>query len=323
MELTHLSVKELVTQQKELVTQQKAQADDIHAMALAQSLINNKLPDVIVGIDITPSQASESKDSSGFLKLMDLLDLSIPVASSNVYSLANTSADQQFGWNWRNRAEEDAYEPLCDYLSSLGKCCVDVNKGNFCNDRNLFSQHVWSIRKRNADGNSQPVLHVGRVRGCVDIVVLNVPIHNGGYITRNIVKYGFEIKTHGVLSQKFKSCINEVCVQIIGLCGYNINNTPCIILTDLTQLHYVVYLSMTSDLPLLKYEIIVQRCDRLLSAIHLAEERAHIFCSYNFGRAPTPPNTVYEDASGVGVDSDDDQFPNAEGEESINVDNHG
>jgi hypothetical protein len=308
-----------IQQQASAIQQQQQQQisnDKLQALALEQNVISQKLPNIVVGVDITPSQASESKSNSGFLDLMELLNLQLPSVSlrdADKFTIKE-SETKNFEWKWRYHDESDSYDYFRSYLETIGKCAVVVGNGQYCNDRKLFSQHVWSIRRQNLDGSRQPVIHVGKVSGCVDIAVLNVQSHNGTTITRNMIYYCFEIKKHEVLSSKLNSCIREACVQIIGLCGYNINNTPCVILTDLTKLHFVFYLSVTSDMPFLKYDIVVQPCSDIVSAISFSEERVKLRClSFNFGRPPTPPTSV----SDSGVSSDNDAYDNAEASEEV------
>jgi len=144
------------------------------------------------------------------------------------------------------------------------------------------------------------VIHKGRVSGRVDIVVLNkiFDIKPDTKILLHMVHFAFEIKTHKDLSEKRDGCVREAVIQVIGLCADNQNNSPCVILTDLTQLFYVVYLHRI-DRPL-TFQILVQSCSNLHSAITLALEKSEKCISFNFGRPPTPPPSYIRGEAEVG-----------------------
>jgi len=265
-------------------------------LALETNLIKNKLPDVIAGIELTPSSVTSTKNSR-YTDFLEGLNIKPPKISNNaLYDVELNENYIRFDWNWRGKEEHDSYGPLCQTLSSYGLHAVNVADGQYLFDKLLFTQHVWSIRKFDANGKLiQPVIHKGRVSGRVDIVVLYDPfdMEPDSKLLRNMVRFAFEIKTHKYLSEKREGCVREAVIQVIGLCADNQNNSPCVILTDLTAQFYVVYLHKI-DNPL-NFDIQVQPCSNLHSAITLASDKSKECISFNFGRPPTPPSSYFRE----------------------------
>jgi hypothetical protein len=108
-----------------------------------------------------------------------------------------------------------------------------------------------------------------------------------------MVRFAIEIKLHSEMATGRDGCIREAVTQLLGLTVGNINNCPSVILTDLTQIFYCIYLVMEGIMPV-RFSIKVQTCANLASALHLAGRQGdHVQedgrpISYNFGRRPTP-----------------------------------
>ena len=260
-------------------------------LGLEQRSILSRLPSVIIGVDITPSMASTAKDS-GYTTLLDSLCIDQPVipSESDQYQYrSDRYSESKFEWNWRSHKESDSYRPLCDYLASLGLFPVDVSSGKYLTAGILFDVNLWSIRKYNAVGERELIVYKGHVRGRTDIVLLNES-HRGGELSRHMLRFVIEVKDAAAMRDNPKGCVRESVTQLLGLCGDNCNNTPSVLLTDLTKTFFVVYLSKTHE-PALKFHINIQACADLGSGVDLAQSVSKDCCSTDFGRPATPSHS--------------------------------
>jgi hypothetical protein len=106
-------------------------------------------------------------------------------------------------------------------------------------------------------------------------------------ILRNMVDFCIEVKTTQNLRSNSKGAIREVCSQVIGLCADNSNNSPSVILTDLTKNFIVISLRIAAESPL-KFAFSITRCADFPSSLKLAKEESKECVSFNFGRPATP-----------------------------------
>ncbi len=265
-----------------------------HNLELGQHQLINRLPDATITINLTPTNASISTKDSLYNQAMTSLDIAIPVQSDSIYECSLLDNNFEFKWNWRRVDEKDSYEPFNAELEKHYPSYI-VSNGQHLWYGNLFNEEFWALRKM----EHEKVLLLGRVHGRTDLVVLSAPlISTNSYITRNMVKFGIEIKMHSQIDTPsgLASGIRETVTQLLGLNVGNIINSPSMILTDLTQLHFCVYLVLEQQMPL-KFSIKLQKCLNLASALHLAGlkcdqvlENGRPIC-YNFARKPTPPSS--------------------------------
>ena len=68
-------------------------------------------------------------------------------------------------------------------------------------------------------------------------------------------------------------CIREAVVQLIGLNVGNMINSPSVTLTDINRLHFCIYLQLRSEDYPLRFDIVVQKCANLNTALHQAAEK--------------------------------------------------
>jgi len=278
------------------------------SMRIEQKEISSRLPDSIIAINLTPTNASVSTKESSYVEALGMLNIDTPVPSEDVFTCTVEQNSFIFEWNWRGNAENDSYEPLCQGLN-LAKCnCVIISEGQHLHNKNLFNERLWSLRKKDHD----KVLFIGNVHGRTDLVVLYSPFISNAYVTRNMVKFGIEIKLHSEMDTNsgLNSCIREASTQLLGLNAGNINNSPSIILTDLTQNFFCLYLELVRPMPL-KFSIKVQRCMNIASALYLAGQQGDFLqenmkpISYDFARRPTPPSSASNDIGANDANSDD------------------
>src|SRR6185312_12750672 len=77
--------------------------DKVQFVALETHSIKEALPSVVVGINITPSEAS-GKKSTDFKKLLDFLKIDPPAPSSDVYQEEGVYSDHSYStWNWNSK----------------------------------------------------------------------------------------------------------------------------------------------------------------------------------------------------------------------------
>lgn len=262
------------------------------------------MPTVVVGINITPSEAS-GKQSAEFKKLLDCLCIDPPVPTTAVFidlgmcavltyeEKGNNSALSAFDWRWRDRDEKDSYAPFCTYLNNIKRggvkefYCYVVAQGQRLEDTYLFDHDIITLRSLDSQGNKVKLLYRGHIRGRTDLVVMGYePLGN---ISRHMVRFVIEVKSAKEM-KKLSSCIREAATQVIGLCVDNCNNSPCVILTDFIVNFYVLHLRISnqSSAAQLKYDIVIQTCDSILSALNKACEVSAFCVSHDFCRPTTP-----------------------------------
>ena len=261
-------------------------------------------------INLTPTTASDAKKDNNFLKALTHLNIISPTASDD-YFLSNDIIFD-FDWHWRDGREEvDSYEPLQQQLLQAKFFAISIASGQHCHNSNLFDEEFWSLRKVIDDN----VLLIGYVKGRTDLVVLKEE-YQGSYITRNMVRFGIEIKKQDMISSSsgLASAIREVSTQLIGLTAGNTNNCPSMILTDLTQCHFCVYLFLNSKSLPFSFAIKVQKCANLASALVFAGKEGDFLdpvdlrpICYNFARKPTPVPSLRDDLEAF---NDNDELDN-------------
>jgi hypothetical protein len=280
-------------------------------MEIGQHELVNRLPDATITINLTPTKASISTKDSLYVQAMTSLDINIPVPSDSIYECSSLDNNFEFVWNWRGVIEKDSYEPFNTELKKRYPSYI-VDSGQHLLNGNLFKEDFWALRKM----EHEKVLFLGTVHGRTDLVVLHdALISDKHYITRNMVTFGIEIKMHSEMETPsgLARCIRETVTQLLGLNVGNINNSPSMILTDLTQLHFCVYLVLERQMPL-KFSIKVQKCLNLASVLHLAGlkggqllENGRPIC-FNFARKPTPPPSEANN-----IDANEEASDNLEG----------
>jgi hypothetical protein len=194
-----------------------------------------------------------------------------------------------FSWHWTKRLEDASYEPFCTYINSIYRegakefFCYVVEKGQRLEDTRLFERHHSALSR--LPGQQGEVAHV---KGRTDLVVMHYePLEN---ISRHMVRFVIEVKTAEEMRKKLPSCIREAATQVIGMCVDNSNNSPCVILTDFMAGFYVLHLRISdgSSPTLLKYDIVIQTCNSILSALNKACEVSAFCVSHDFCRPTTP-----------------------------------
>jgi hypothetical protein len=267
----------------------------------------SRLPDAVITINLTPTIASTSTKENSYIQALEMLNIISPIPSVDVYECSPIENNIVFDWTWKGKIEKDSYIPLQLALNNSNRHVVIVDSGQHLYNGNLFNEDFWALRKREHEN----VLLIGKVHGRVDLVELSSPFVQGTYITRNMVRCGIEIKLHSEINtlSGLSSCIRGCVIQLFGLTFGNINNSPTVVLTDLTQTFFCIYLVLEQNMPL-KYSVKVQTCLNLASALHLAGIKGDYLqdngrpISYNFARRPTPPSSVVNNIDANDANSD-------------------
>jgi hypothetical protein len=114
-----------------------------------------------------------------------------------------------------------------------------------------------------------------------------------GLILPFMVRFAIEVKMSKNMEHPalLRGAIRESVVQLFGLCASNEVCTPCVLLTNLNQKHYVISLVLPNP-DVLRFQISAQRCTSLWNAIQLANEIGKKpSISKFFGRSATPSNS--------------------------------
>ena len=266
---------------------------EMQALRLEVHGVRETLPSVLVGHVLTPSQASRLPQVVS--SVFDSLGLTLtPERNEVTYKLPEECGDEwKFNWKWPKNAsgddrglERQSYAPVKDYLGKLGLFCVDVSEGQFCVDKLLFNEDIYTRRNQNpmlVRGQNVYLRH--RIQGRTDLAVLRQD-NKEGYILRNMVKFVVELKTVYGYQQSQTGCMRECQLQLIGLNAFNTNCSPPVVLSNLARKHQVIYLDADEEW---RYTIKVQDCDSFAAAIQFADVLSNRDCiSEHFSRPASP-----------------------------------
>lgn len=94
--------------------------------------------------------------------------------------------------------------------------------------------------------------------------------------------------------------LHEAMMQLIGANVQNQFRSPPVVVSNLAQKHYVLYLTRESSSERPHYYVIRQMlCASFGAAIEFALSKAHVSCSEHFcrprSREPSPPSTPEKD----------------------------
>jgi len=261
---------------------------------------------------------------------MDTLSLG---ATSNLESFiepapvdcASNCTYQPFRFDWKAgetiRPESASYKPLVAYVLEVTKPkakAKDISAGTGLPGGFFFEVDLHTLRPRIGVRsnelritNSEPryMLHL---RGRSDVVVWDAQYRVPG---RTTTRYCIEVKTNEGMRNK-NECLREAFLQLIGLNAYNDYKSPAVILTNLTKLHYVLYLSLETNEcgSLLKYNLNIHQFSFFAHALWFAE--VHLGdrqpCCRDLFRAATPVATgrQQQEVTSDVTEDRDDQYDN-------------
>jgi hypothetical protein len=268
----------------------------IEGVGMTIHSIEKQLPESIVHIVLTPSQASKAKDTN-LQSLLDILLIDFPVISDCAPKPSKKNFSKvKFAWNWGNRPESGVYKPFIDAVSeallALRLEIHDVSGGQLLYNQLLYTTNLCSLRVLDENGKKTgPVYYKGQIQGRTDLVVVDNK-EKWGYILRHNVWFVVEVKLSLKSQSELASGLREATTQLLGLCGENPFRSPPVLLTDFVNEFIVVSLYRPSKIPL-KFEIDARRFPDIASALSSAYElsmRSGI--SEDLGRNNTPEGSA-------------------------------
>jgi hypothetical protein len=213
--------------------------------------------------------------------------------------------------------ERASYQPTIAYLKENNLLAYDVSEGRYCTNKLLFSVDLFSERQRLASPSQLPakLIRIGNLSGRSDLAVLFDQAQ--GDILRHQVRFLVEIKLVSAMATTSKedACERDAVTQTVGMNLANSHTSPPVILTNLAKKHKVFYIESTQksgDEPI-KYTLFAQKCTSFSSAVAFAYSRSEDRkkgatwqnLMTDFGRGPTPPNSVTEIDEEVSVRSNE------------------
>lgn len=271
----------------------------IEGLGLTVHLIEKQLPESIVHIVLTPSQASKTKDAK-LQSLLKILDMSFPVVSDCAPKPSTKNFSKfKFSWTWGKQPESSVYSPFIDAvketLLKLKLEIYDVSGGQYLWDQLLYTTNLCTLRVFDESGRKTgPVYYKGQIRGRTDLVVVD----NKGpwaYKLTNNVRFAIEVKLPLNSKSELDSAVREATTQLLGLCGDNPYRSPPVVLTDFVKVFIVFSIRRPSEIPL-KFEIDAISFPDISSALSSACDLSmKPGVSVNLGRNNTPDGSAVDD----------------------------
>jgi hypothetical protein len=195
--------------------------------------------------------------------------------------------------------EKESYGPIVEFLKKIGQVAYIVADGENLSNKLLYHHAIYTIRAKDPSVHGQNVTYLRKLKGRTDLVILtdDFPVIDGhSTILRSQVKVLIEIKTPETMS--LTGSLHEAMLQLIGANVANDLRSPPVVISNLRQTHYVLYLSKESTIARPHYYLINKvPCASFGAAITFALERVDDptnACSADFCRGPTrepSPNT--------------------------------
>jgi len=193
------------------------------------------------------------------------------------------------------KVEKASYEPLVTYLSDVAKLTArKVPNGTSLPNRLLFDMFVYTL-KTDIRLRSKVLRVTGdeprskfHLMGRTDVVIL---IPGSVAISRQTVCVAVEVKPEGF---NVKEGLREAFLQLIGLNVANEIRSSSVILTNLAQTHFVLYLECVDPIKL-RFKLVVRKYTAFNQALWMAMSLKDLPCSTkHFGAAPTPESSIAE-----------------------------
>lgn len=149
-----------------------------------------------------------------------------------------SSAELDFTFSWEGRPESAAYEPLLRHLLDHGICAVNIG----FHDAPLYREEIWTFRKSPEDLRraSQESLLRFIIQGRTDLVRKRFGSKPLG---KSNNRYFIALKRVGSVEESLR----EAVLQLIGGNASNCFHSPPVLLTDLVNIHFVLFISLVDD----------------------------------------------------------------------------
>ena len=287
----------------------------IQGLRMTLHEIQESTPKGIETRHLTPSTASQNEPTTTALLRALGLNPDPRQPPPPMYALTGDGGEWVFTFTWpmtagagagdaggRDRALESAsYPHVVQFLQGVGCCAYCVAEGERLtgSDKNLFKTDIYTLRPKNPTIHGQPVHKIHTVSGRTDIVVLTRDYMTEGHtkIEPWMVKILIEVKTMDAMkrSTSRKPCRREAAIQLVGINAANYRRSPPVIMTNLANVHYVLYIVRVEGVAH-EYNIIDQECKDFASAVHFALKIADRECvTVDFSRRATPEPEPDED----------------------------
>lgn len=204
------------------------------------------------------------------------------------------SSELDFKYTWSSGEKEIAsYIPLQDHLTNKLISASIVSEGQDLPDKLLFREELWTLKKnvslRSIDLRKSGEESVFRyiVLGRTDLVRTNLASNPLG--KRNN-RYFIEIRKGAIAEE----ALREAVIQLIGGNASNTFHSPPVVLTNLNDLHYVLYITLMGDPTVdLVFDLNVVKMPSFGTALAVVETQTSEMKSVtmHLGRKPTPPST--------------------------------
>jgi hypothetical protein len=167
--------------------------------------------------------------------------------------------------------EKASYQPLVDYLNTVAQLnACQVSNGTSLPNRLLFDTYVYTL-KTDVRLRSKVLRLTGdeprckfRLLGRTDVVVL---IPDSVSISRQTVCVAVEVKPEGF---HVRDGLREAFLQLIGLNVANEIRSSSVILTNLAQTHFVLYLECVESISPLRFKLVVKKYTAFNQALWMA-----------------------------------------------------
>jgi hypothetical protein len=177
---------------------------------------------------------------------------------------------------------------LLMYFRYAGHNAVNLSVGKHTPPSGVFNSNLWTLRKYDALGKRMPLAYIGQVSGSPDVVIVSKPMLTNEIVLRHMIVLAIVAFSKQAFETNVHQCFVEAAIQLIGLCGDNMNSSPCVALTDCSSHYFLFSLVLDQKRPQLKYSISIKRCADLQSMMHLAKCEGNACRSADFGRPATP-----------------------------------
>lgn len=273
-------------------------------LELLQSLERHQNSKVVIyTFDIDPSLACSAKKAHHFsivlewLGMRDDLDFSKYVSSLTPKPSPKVTFPQFKSFDWKHKPESDGHKTMCKYLRSCGLIYREIG-----NDTRFFDRTVFRFQSR--DDNEAALhqegvelFHQFRIYGKTDIAVLEENI-----FSRSKLKFAMEIKTVEAMSSAagVNQALREAFLQLVGVNVQNAYKSPAVVLTNMNQKHFVLYLVRSENRA--KFELKIHSSSDFHEIIHFANELSKRRCiTGNLGSVLIPPSSHTVETASVTV----------------------
>jgi hypothetical protein len=172
---------------------------------------------------------------------------------------------------------------------------VVIGEGQGLPDGLLYRQELWTLKK-NTLLRSEDLRKTGEepifkyiLQGRTDLVRKKVPEDPLG---KSNNQYFIEIKRTEDFA--LEDSFRESCLQLIGGNASNSFHSPPVLLTNLANMHYVLYISLVGDPTVeLRFKLNVVKMPSFCVAVDFVEGVSSVMKSVTLqlGRKPTPPSS--------------------------------